>query len=88
MTRTTPPRPVDLEAVFPDLAPLARPATRLHPSPGEPTAHDSSVGGPLLWPASEPWPHCSGPHDEGPGPVVLPGTRIGTSGCCRLRMHG
>lgn len=26
--------------------------------------HDSSVGGPLLWPADEPWPHCDEPHDS------------------------
>lgn len=32
--------------------------TRLHPRPGTPTAADSSVGGPLLWPADEPWPFC------------------------------
>ena len=62
MTRTTPPRPVDVAAVFPALAPLARIATRLHPRPGNPSPQDSSVGGPLLWPASEPWPHCGGPH--------------------------
>ncbi|MEU0600681.1 hypothetical protein ABZ484_20955 [Streptomyces sp. NPDC006393] len=51
---TTPPRPVDVTALFPELAPLARTATRLHPRPGSPTVHDSSVGGPLLWPADEP----------------------------------
>ncbi|MFC5954477.1 hypothetical protein ACFP51_08245 [Streptomyces pratens] len=62
--RTTPPRPVDVTALFPQLAPLARTATRLHPRPGSPTAHDSSVGGPLLWPADEPWPHCDEPHDS------------------------
>ncbi|MGF6889416.1 hypothetical protein ABIA39_008881 [Nocardia sp. GAS34] len=22
------------------------------------TPHDSSIGGPLLWPTSERWPHC------------------------------
>ncbi|MFD0032359.1 hypothetical protein ACFVJK_29605, partial [Streptomyces sp. NPDC127172] len=42
---TTPPRPFDVTALFPQLAPLARTATRLHPRPGSPTAHDSSVGG-------------------------------------------
>lgn len=63
MTRTTPPRPVDVESVFPALASLARTATRLHPRPGNPSPQDSSVGGPLLWPASEPWPHCDDPHD-------------------------
>lgn len=55
MSFTTPPRPFD--ALFPQLAPLARTATRLHPRPGSPTAHDSSVGGPLLWPADEAWPY-------------------------------
>ncbi|MDK9495090.1 hypothetical protein QEZ40_004524 [Streptomyces katrae] len=64
MNRTTPPRPVDIAAVFPQLAPLARPAIRLHPRPGSPTPHDSSVGGPLLWPADEPWPHCEESHDQ------------------------
>lgn len=63
MTRTTPPRPVDIAAVFPELRGYARTATRLHPRPGTPTRADSSVGGPLLWPASEPWPSCTGPHE-------------------------
>ncbi|MET9827992.1 hypothetical protein ABZ078_01500 [Streptomyces sp. NPDC006385] len=63
VNRTTPPRPLDVAAVFPQLAPLARTATRLHPSPGSPSPRDSSVGGPLLWPAGEPWPHCDGPHE-------------------------
>ncbi|GAA2417965.1 hypothetical protein GCM10010420_55450 [Streptomyces glaucosporus] len=64
MPRTTPPRPVDIAAVFPELAPLARTAVRLHPRPGAPTAADNSVGGPLLWPADEPWPTC--PEHAGP----------------------
>ncbi|MFD9124081.1 hypothetical protein [Kitasatospora sp. NPDC059571] len=64
--RTTPPRPADIAAVFPRLAPLARTATRLHPRPGSPSRQDSSVGGPLLWPATEPWPHCDGPHRTSP----------------------
>jgi hypothetical protein len=46
-----------LEA-FPELAFVARRATRLHPRPGTPGVRDSSVGGPLLWPAGEPWPVC------------------------------
>lgn len=62
-TRTTPPRPVDIAEVFPALAPLARPAVRLHPRPGSPTVHDSSIGGPLLWPAQQPWPRCYLGHD-------------------------
>ncbi|GAA0324615.1 hypothetical protein GCM10010302_74700 [Streptomyces polychromogenes] len=60
--RTTPPRPVEVTEVFPELAPLARPALRLHPRPGSPSVRDSSVGGPLLWPAQEPWPHCEDAH--------------------------
>lgn len=71
MTRTTPPRPADVAALFPRLAPLARTATRLHPRPGSPSPQDSSVGGPLLWPAAEPWPHCGGPHHA---PAILPAT--------------
>ncbi|KOT52704.1 MULTISPECIES: hypothetical protein [Streptomyces] len=62
MSFTTPPRPLNVAALVPQLAPLARTATRLHPRPGSPTVHDSSVGGPLLWPADEPWPYCAGPH--------------------------
>lgn len=65
MTRTTPPRPALVDAVLPRLTPLARTATRLHPRPGSPTVRDSSVGGPLLWPAGEPWPYCDGPHEQG-----------------------
>ncbi|MGA5438168.1 hypothetical protein ACPCKW_01320 [Streptomyces griseoincarnatus] len=63
--RTTAPRPVEVTAVFPELAPLARPAIRLHPRPGSPSVGDSSVGGPLLWPAGEPWPHCEDAHLHG-----------------------
>ncbi|MEU4154557.1 hypothetical protein [Streptomyces sp. NPDC026659] len=60
--RTTPPRPVDVTAVFPELTPLARAAIRLHPRAGSPSVRDSSAGGPLLWPAGEPWPHCEAMH--------------------------
>lgn len=58
MTRTTPPRPVDVEALFPEVVPYRRNAVRLHPRAGRPGVGDSSVGGPVLWPASEPWPEC------------------------------
>ncbi|MFF4014114.1 hypothetical protein [Streptomyces sp. NPDC001843] len=67
MPRTTPPRPADVEAAFPELAGLRRTATRLHPRRGTPTAHDSSVGGPMLWPADEPWPMCTIPHKRSSG---------------------
>lgn len=69
MTRTTPPRPADIAAALPRLAPLARTAVRLHPRPGRPAPRDSSAGGPLLWPAGEAWPRCDGPHAA---PGVLP----------------
>jgi hypothetical protein len=62
MTRTTPPRPVDIAAEFPELAKLSRIATRLHPRQGTPSPQDSSIGGPLLWPIDETWPYCEGPH--------------------------
>lgn len=69
--RTTPPRPFDVAAVFPQLAPLARTTTRLHPRPGSPSPYDSSVGGPLLWPARQPWLYCDKWH-EGPVSPLLP----------------
>ena len=59
MTRTTPPRPVDITGLFPELREHSATATRLHPRPGKPATADSSVGGPLLWPADEPWPVCT-----------------------------
>ncbi|MDT3396537.1 DUF1963 domain-containing protein [Streptomyces sp. B1866] len=62
MTRTTPPRPVDVEVLFPEVAPYRREVTRLHPRQGEPGVRDSSVGGPLLWPAGDPWPYCDDSH--------------------------
>jgi hypothetical protein len=72
MTRTTPPRPLDVTALFPELAPLARTAVRLHPRAGAPTSADSSIGGPLLWPAHEPWPTCLD-HDAPAHRGVAPG---------------
>ncbi|MGW7069234.1 hypothetical protein ACWGII_10315 [Streptomyces sp. NPDC054855] len=62
MTRTTPPRPLDVEALFPELAAYRGTTTRLHPRPGNPDVSASSVGGPLLWPADEPWPECTEAH--------------------------
>lgn len=44
-------------------APHARPALRLHPRRGLPTVGESSAGGPLLWPAHEPWPMCEDVHE-------------------------
>lgn len=59
----TRPRPVDIGALFPELARLARTSVRLHPRPGAPTIRDSSIGGPLAWPSDEPWPVCARDHD-------------------------
>ncbi|MGW6855594.1 hypothetical protein [Streptomyces xanthophaeus] len=64
MTRTTPSRPVSVEAVFPELAAHRGRTTRLHPRPGQPGMRDSHVGGPILWPADEPWPVCREPHQR------------------------
>ncbi|SNY31434.1 hypothetical protein [Paractinoplanes atraurantiacus] len=52
-------RRAEIEEAVPGLREYARDATRLRPAPGEPSAAESSVGGPLLWPAGEAWPHCA-----------------------------
>ncbi|WP_394616989.1 hypothetical protein JNUCC0626_46500 [Lentzea sp. JNUCC 0626] len=92
MVRTTPPRPFDIAALIPGLAPLARTAVRLHPRPGDPTAADSSVGGPLLWPSDEAWPTClehAGPVIEGASvPDVLERRRILAEAWARPRSPG
>src|SRR5947209_16561271 len=62
MTRTTPARPVDVTHIAPAIASFARTTLRLHPRRGNPTIRDSSLGGPLLWPADEPWPVCHREH--------------------------
>ncbi|MEU7995630.1 hypothetical protein AB0B83_09855 [Micromonospora sp. NPDC049060] len=70
----TPPLPPDVLARYPGLEKLGRTATRLHPRPGAATAAMSHVGGPLLWPADEPWPTCEAPHmvhEEVPVPAEL-----------------
>ncbi|WP_369192246.1 hypothetical protein [Streptomyces sp. R08] len=72
------PLPCDVEAVFPELIGTAREATLLYPRAGQPGPGESSVGGPLLWPADEPWPMCAEPgHYKpleppvGPEPVAM-----------------
>lgn len=37
----------------------ARPAVLLNPLEGDPTEADSHIGGPMLWPVDDPWPHCA-----------------------------
>ena len=58
MSDITPSRPIDITTVFPELAELAATAVRLHPAPGSPGPYESSIGGPIMWPAGEPWPTC------------------------------
>ncbi|MEU6218703.1 hypothetical protein ABZ845_14460 [Streptomyces sp. NPDC047022] len=60
-----------LLAALPGLASLARTVVGLRPRRGEPGIRDSHVGGPMLWPADEPWPHCAdGDHGREPAPMV------------------
>ncbi|MEV6279676.1 hypothetical protein [Nocardia sp. NPDC051832] len=59
--------PQHLDGIVEDIPALTayrRTATRLHPRRGAPGVHDSSVGGPLLWPADEPWPVCTDDHQS------------------------
>ncbi|WP_112133432.1 hypothetical protein [Glycomyces dulcitolivorans] len=62
MPLTTPARPYDVAALWPELVPLARTAVRLHPRIGDPATDRSSIGGPLWWPVEEPWPTCDRAH--------------------------
>lgn len=72
------PIPFDVEAAFPELTGSAREVTLLYPRAGRPGPGDSSLGGPLLWPADEPWPMCAEPDHYkplsppvGPEPVAM-----------------
>ncbi|MEV4628572.1 hypothetical protein AB0J90_20110 [Micromonospora sp. NPDC049523] len=70
----TPPLPPEALDRLPGLAHLGRTATRLHPRPGEVGVRGSHVGGPLWWPADEPWPTCDRPYmvsEEVPIPAEL-----------------
>lgn len=56
---TTPPRPVNLLDLFPEVKPLQRVTLRLHPGySDEPPPDATKLGGRFLWPADEPWPVC------------------------------
>ncbi|MEV5600660.1 hypothetical protein AB0L33_04330 [Streptomyces sp. NPDC052299] len=48
-----------LRDLVPEYARLALDAVVLNPETGDPGVRESSLGGPLLWPADEPWPHCA-----------------------------
>lgn len=69
MTSTSRPTVEAILAVLPELAPHARDAVIFHPKRAEPDCRDSSIGGPLLWPAGEPWPECSLPDENSPSGV-------------------
>ncbi|GAA2915975.1 hypothetical protein Acy02nite_91970 [Actinoplanes cyaneus] len=72
MARTTPQRPLNIDELFPELREHRGTATRLHPRTGSPTVADSSIGGPLLWPAEEPWPMCTDGEDHLPETLLNP----------------
>lgn len=58
VSRTVPPLPFDFTKSFPEVVPLARSTTLLYPRAGNPGVHDSSMGGPPLWPRDEDWQFC------------------------------
>jgi hypothetical protein len=60
---TTAPSVIEPARDLPELLPHARPAVRLHPRRGTPGPRDSHIGGPLWWPAAEPWPECADHRD-------------------------
>lgn len=57
----TPAPRFDVDEKLPGLSRHALPMVRLHPRAGTPGPRQSHVGGPMLWPADEPWPYCSAP---------------------------
>ena len=60
--RTTAPPAFAVPALFAGIEEYAVTATRLHPRGGDPDPLGSHVGGPLRWPAGEPWPTCGAEH--------------------------
>ncbi|CAG7642996.1 YwqG family protein [Actinacidiphila bryophytorum] len=60
----------ELLARVPEIAPHATTTVLLNPRPGTPGSRDSHLGGPLLWPAAEPWPTCDRHPGEDPYDLV------------------
>ncbi|MBG0817877.1 hypothetical protein [Planomonospora sp. ID82291] len=77
---TTPPAPLRVRVLFPGIERHARAAVRLHPRPGRPGPTDSHIGGPLLWPAGEPWPTCTADHHGPRGPSASDLAGVGRDG--------
>ena len=73
MIFSTPAAPADVEAAFGEFAGMARGTVRLHPRAGKAGVQESSLGGPLLWPAGEAWPVCAAEdhEDETDRPVPM-----------------
>ncbi|MQY37973.1 hypothetical protein SRB17_59810 [Streptomyces sp. RB17] len=71
MKLTTAPSVVEPARDFPELLPHARPVVRLHPRRGTPGPRESHIGGPLCWPAAEPWPECADHEDVNGRPYTL-----------------
>lgn len=61
---TVPEQLAGVETGTPGLAVHRGAATVLRPRPGDPGVRQSSIGGPLLWPAHETWPTCWDDHEE------------------------
>jgi hypothetical protein len=56
----TPPAPIEIVHVFPELLGREKVTVRLHPRPApDPGLSASKMGGLFLWPTPEPWPTCS-----------------------------
>lgn len=54
---TTPKPPANVSDLVPELKGLSKIVVRLHPrDSAPPRVHESKLGGPILWPADEPWP--------------------------------
>lgn len=62
---------MDVTRIAPEIAAFARTTLRLHPRHGDPTVDVSSFGGPLLWPAGEPWPACVQEHVRLHNPLFI-----------------
>ncbi|MFC7303856.1 hypothetical protein ACFQVC_06460 [Streptomyces monticola] len=73
MPRRIPEPPFELADLIPEFAELARETTLLYPRSGDPDVRESSIGGPLLWPAAESWPYCGQVGHWAPGPGLVAG---------------